>query len=920
MEFLRPEGKSASPEFHFTRVRLAWYYRPSDVTDRPVTDSRLLLAAIYSEVCDINQIRGKCHVVHRDKISDLSGWKKRPDRFYFNRLFDPYIKKEFEVIPSTDVRNVPDEVRNTLISRYEYVVSEKEFIPDLTDGIRLPDSVQCDSCKKYFHMRCVQPPLLAKPSRGYGWTCAPCSKRHEEAVDSRSELRHNTPGSRPGNKSNAPAVRGRGRPRKDKTLAEKEENMTVKHFKMWPFRYFGQYTVAEDTLDPEDLIFCRAATRVGPKYQPTYPDFGSAHVGPDEERGEDKTIEVLSALHDFTSAEFDEVAKCLATIANERVGKSRPDPSGVDFLTEAVRQLTDASINGRPLTSVTMKTIEAPRMERWKTHPTKHYTDHDWTENEKETFEESINAYGAELRSVRDDLVVKSMPEVVRYYGHWKSSKLGEQNRKLREEGPPPSPTYARYAPSTTTYAQTVGPSEDDTDSSVVLAVPPSKPPSCGACRTKESKKWWKAPKGLQSTLLCDNCGLNWRKYADLNVRPVREESLPARTGEKREREREKSPAVKKAKVSEFFTAKSSSAHSTPPPQPNVPQIRCSACMKNGPVGKVLKCSKCGFQCHAASCGATVDPSEVDLWECDLCRNDEAQEASVYHDCLLCPRERAVDGRVIGPSPDSYLRACKPTEAQGWAHVLCSVFMPNLEFTDSGHLKAVEGLSTLSAHRWTSRCSICREKDGATVKCPHCSKEFHVSCAWTAGYKFGFEIQPVKSSRRETTTTATFQGESGLMAAVVICKDHDSNKRRIYDICETDEGGESALQVYCRAYKQAPIAETYGLLRKARRLDQILNLQLDTPLPDPTLDNLSCSQCATQYTPAFYPTDTGAWLCHACNFQSLPAPIDMQADRPVTPLTPTPMEDVLPTPAPMEDVLPTPPPNGISTAPMVVSS
>lgn len=108
MQFLHPEDApkgEESKKYLYTRVRLAWYYRPSDVSDRPVADPRLLLAAIYSEVCDINQLRGKCHVVHRDKISDLSGWKKRPDRFYFNRLFDPYIKKEFEVIPSTDVRN-----------------------------------------------------------------------------------------------------------------------------------------------------------------------------------------------------------------------------------------------------------------------------------------------------------------------------------------------------------------------------------------------------------------------------------------------------------------------------------------------------------------------------------------------------------------------------------------------------------------------------------------------------------------------------------------------------------------------------------------------------------------------------------------------------------------------------------------------
>lgn len=108
MEFLPPEGASRTKgkaSQHPTRVRLAWYYRPGDVSDRPVADSRLLLAAIFSEITDISQLRSKCFVVHRDKITDLAGWKKRPDRFYFNRLFDPYIKKEFEVIQAVDVRN-----------------------------------------------------------------------------------------------------------------------------------------------------------------------------------------------------------------------------------------------------------------------------------------------------------------------------------------------------------------------------------------------------------------------------------------------------------------------------------------------------------------------------------------------------------------------------------------------------------------------------------------------------------------------------------------------------------------------------------------------------------------------------------------------------------------------------------------------
>ena len=110
MEFLPAAGTPTLDEHGnrngpLTRVRLAWYYRPSDVSDRTVADCRLLLAAIYSEVCELSQLRAKCYVIHRDKISDLAGWKKRPDRFYVTRLFDPWLRKEFEVIPATTVRN-----------------------------------------------------------------------------------------------------------------------------------------------------------------------------------------------------------------------------------------------------------------------------------------------------------------------------------------------------------------------------------------------------------------------------------------------------------------------------------------------------------------------------------------------------------------------------------------------------------------------------------------------------------------------------------------------------------------------------------------------------------------------------------------------------------------------------------------------
>lgn len=112
-----------------------------------------------------------------------------------------------------------------------------------------------------------------------------------------------------------------------------------------------------------------------------------------------------------------------------------------------------------------------------------------------------------------------------------------------------------------------------DDDESSLVNVPPSTAQGysrsstyCAACRTRESRIWWKAPKGLATGILCDNCGVNWRKYADLNARPsTRDDSTlnstvnggsssapvssKTRSGEKREGSPMSGSVAKKAKV-----------------------------------------------------------------------------------------------------------------------------------------------------------------------------------------------------------------------------------------------------------------------------------------------------------------------------------------------------------------------------------
>lgn len=100
------------------------------------------------------------------------------------------------------------------------------------------------------------------------------------------------------------------------------------------------------------------------------------------------------------------------------------------------------------------------------------------------------------------------------------------------------------------------------------------------------------------------------------------------------------------------------------------------------------------------------------------------------------------------------------------------------------------------------------------VRCAECPAEYHVSCAWKQGYKFGFEMQPVRldcvrvfilppeqehtslqvrQSRRDTTTIVEFNDISGCMTPVVICKGHIGHKRELFDICATNELGEVSI-------------------------------------------------------------------------------------------------------------------------------
>ncbi|ELU44273.1 ZNF1 protein [Rhizoctonia solani AG-1 IA] len=805
MEFLPDEGTTRTRgkgREIITRVRLAWYYRPSDLNDRPSADPRLLLAAIFSEVQPVSHLRARCYVRHKDKISDLQAWKKKPDHFYFQRVFDPYIRKEFDVLRSADVTNL----------------AERDVIGDLTDNLRLcetcekwapsQDSVRCDTCKCYYHMACVNPPLVAKPAKGYGWTCGACSRHHDEHVQPGG--RHSTPVTK--SRVSKVAVKSRGLAGLSTNLPHRDINSEDRYFKMC------LYTVAEDTLDPDDLIFPKAATRVGARYQavvgPWVAPDTNASPQPSQipdgvpERGGDDTIEMMSVIVSMSEEE---------------------------------RKL-----------SIVISLVEEPGQESARRYSLQYL---DITQKFNSTTRPR-KQHGPEMRAIKDGIKTRSIYEVVRFYG----DRLREENRQSKTN---------TLTGKSISLKRSRSPSSDD-ESSVYGFGGDVPRQVCGACRSKESAVWWKAPRGLPTEVMCDQCGISWRKYGDIRSGRIEE---PKKSNGIDKRENTPQPPVKRTKVS-------MSRGPSPPLAPR--QHICCCCKKSGPVGRVVQCTQCGVQVHAGEAfmvpaehdsltrhpvapavyGVTEEDAMAEIWLCELCQNEKSQESSLNPNCLLCPRT-SNDNLQSKQSAvaSTILRLSKPTEGRGWVHTLCSVFVPETSFTDATRLRLVEGISSVSDARWA--CSVCRQEGGAVVSCASgCGTQFHVSCAWMAGHAFGFEIRQSKNIRRDPATIVEFRGEVGVMKASIRCKTHSASLRPSFDICSLNTNGESALQLYCRTYKQVSISHSYGLLRKAKRLDTLLRAQGFLPAISSIGDPLSplnlasnCRSCGTNDSPCFWTLD-----------------------------------------------------------------
>ncbi|ORY00228.1 hypothetical protein BCR34DRAFT_606327 [Clohesyomyces aquaticus] len=283
MEFLHVDG---DPKARVDSMRVNWYYRPRDV-QRYNNDTRLVYATMHSDICPLTSLRGLCTIKHRSEIGDLDDYRKTKDSFWFNQVFDRFIHRWYDVIPTSQVINVPEKVKKALDERWKYICLETSRVKELTSAVKsckrcvgycaTNDSVECAVCHNTYHMNCVRPPLLKKPSRGFAWACGPCSRAQEKKLEARrtplvgghddadEEEMFDEEEEDAGGATTAPSPNDSDSPQADLHPATQAE---IALAKMWPMRYLGIHCRVEDALQYDDrAIYPRASSRLGPRHQ-----------------------------------------------------------------------------------------------------------------------------------------------------------------------------------------------------------------------------------------------------------------------------------------------------------------------------------------------------------------------------------------------------------------------------------------------------------------------------------------------------------------------------------------------------------------------------------------------------------------------------------------------------------------------------
>ncbi|SPN97114.1 related to PHD finger protein [Cephalotrichum gorgonifer] len=869
MEFLHHGNDTTKP---VDALRINWFYRPKDI-GRRVQDTRLLFATMHSDISPLTALRGKCDIRHRSEIKSLDEFRKTPDCF-------------------------------------------------------CNESVDCSDCKLTYHMNCVSPPVTKKPSRGFGWSCAACSRRHEQKLHARNipnalhdvEFDDDELNDEEEVADTTQPATPNGDTSEDQHMQGTAEQ--VHQASLWPYRYLGQHCKVEDALDYDDRIYPRASSRIGPRHQATVVPWAGRPVK------YEPVIEFKRSKKDSKLSKESQAALEAQKIRRETRPKWiqdeppgytvrgedhdekdsnctstllwKPPPSGT-LPDEVLKKYTERALamapklgvpdNSTNLQNIALTTLYANGFDTEKALDVlsktgiEAFKEPNFTAAEQKKFEEAVVKHGSELHSVTKHMKTRKHGDIVRHYYIWKKTDRGKQiwgdysGRKGRKEAKKAEEAALKLE-------EDLADTRDDSAYDYGKAVEKKKNFICKFCSTKSSRQWRRAPasagaeagtgkgsskdkKDQPVVALCRRCAELWRRYGiqwedveemakkvaqaggrawkrkqdeELLKELIAAKDLPslsppasdsraspangtpvsaAQNGEPPRKKLKSAPDDRSGQDSALNVSKRKEKAvekqaSTPPvviPEPRT--LPCAICNELEPLGdQHLSCRECRLAVHR-NCYGVVDSralSKPEKWMCDTCTNDRSPQVSIDYKCVLCPVEHTAHDFVCLPKSTSHKKktdrdrdrekiereqaqnvadfyrkkqeesnrpvnpreALKRTADNNWVHVTCAVWTPEVRFGS-----------------------------------------VHVECARQNGYVLGFDITPIKGSRRDQFNIVTINGESGAMSAALWCKEHVPTKtivHRMNDI--VDENGLNALQLYVQNFKQADRSIT-DTVRKA---------------------------------------------------------------------------------------------------------